>query len=297
MLKIAIASGKGGTGKTFLSTNLFHLLQRAGERVVLVDCDAEVPDDALFLKMEAAEERSTAILCPEIDPEACLYCGKCADWCSYHAITCLPSLRYIRLLPDLCHGCGACVEACASGAVRPAEREIGKVTAYRRSGQEQPVFFEARMQEGVHSPVPVIRDAIAWGRSSGAEVMLFDAPPGCACPFVNTVIGADKVVLVTEPTPFGLSDLRHTVQVLRELGKDFGVVLNRADLGDGQMKAYLQSEQIPLLGEIPYSETIASIYARGELAVEADPAYEALFRGLWERIEACGTYEDSGHQR
>lgn len=290
MIKIAIASGKGGTGKTFLSTNLFVVMRQSGFHVAMVDCDAEVPNAFVFVGGKPVEVWKTKVLCPEIDVARCALCGICADHCTFNAITCIPGAGYIRVQPDLCHGCGACLFACPRHAVTKAWKVVGKVTAY--GDGNCPQFFEARMKEGERSPVPVIRDAIRRGERSGADYLLLDAPPGCSCPFVNTVADAGFVLLVSEPTPFGLSDLKHTVEVLRRLHKPFGVVVNRADIGDGTMKEWLRSEEIALLAEIPYSGRIASIYAKGGLAVEEDPEMEKLFANLMKRIV---WHEDSGH--
>lgn len=289
-MKIAIASGKGGTGKTFLTSNLFYVMKHSGLDVAVVDCDAEVPNASVFIHGEVTEEREVKMLCPEIDTTACRYCSLCADHCRFNAITCLPKLRYIKLLPDLCHGCGACLVECPHQAVRRGWKSIGKVTVYGEGNR--PSLIEARLNEGEHSPVRVIREAIRQGGDSGAEYLLLDAPPGCSCPFVNTVSDADRVVLITEPTPFGLSDLRHTVKVLRQIGKPFGVVINRSDLGFDRMRSWLDEEGIPVWAEILYSHEIATCYARGETAAAHLPQFEELFTRLLQQII---THEDSHH--
>lgn len=282
-MKIAVASGKGGTGKTFFATNLFRVMQQEGLAPVLVDCDAEVPNSGVFLRGSRTASWETRLLCPEIDTTLCTLCGVCADHCHFHAVTCIPAARYVKVLPDLCHGCGACLHDCPSGAVRSAYKTIGEVTAFSTTGG-QPDLFEARLREGEHSPVAVIRQAVAHAQETGAETLILDAPPGCSCPFVNTIMDADRVILVTEPTSFGLSDLRHTVQVLRRLHKTFAVVINRADLGGDRLKAWLSEEQIPLLAEIPFSRDIAGLYAEGTLAVDALPSLRQMFHGLVPQI-------------
>ena len=282
MKKIAVASGKGGTGKTFLSTNLHALMEQSGRHTVLVDCDAEVPNASVFVKGEVLGVRETKMLCPVIDASKCTMCGKCAEYCAFNAICCIPAAKYIKITEDLCHGCGACLYECQYHAVEKAWKTIGKVKAYGVNGCIK--LVEARIKEGEHSPVAIIRDAIQYGAESGAELLLLDAPPGCSCPFVNTVMDADYVLLVTEPTPFGLSDLKHTVDVLRKLDKPFGVVINRADLGDGTMKEYLASENIPLLAEIPYSERIAELYSGGKITALEDAEMREIFENLIQRI-------------
>lgn len=281
-MKIAIASGKGGTGKTFLSTNLFRTMEQSGLCVTLVDCDAEVPNSSVFIRREKLKEWNTRVFCPEIDNTKCSFCGICSDHCNFHAITCIPMVKYIKVLPDLCHGCKACLIDCPEQAVSSAWKNIGKITAYGDNEKYQ--LIEARINEGEHSPVPVIRDAILRGKETNSEYLILDAPPGCSCPFVNTVMDADLVILITEPTPFGLSDLKHTVEVLRKLNKTFSVVINRSDLGNGTLKEYLKKEKIELLAEIPYSEEIASIYSKGDLAVDIQPKMRDLFINLMEQV-------------
>ena len=282
MKKISIASGKGGTGKTFLSTNLFRTMESEGLNVAMVDCDAEVPNDAVFIDRDRVVKWKTDVVKAVIDPEKCVYCGKCAEACSFNAITCVPAAKYVKVMTDICHGCGVCMYVCPQKAISEGSKSIGEVTGYGSEGH--PVLFEARTYEGQNTPVPVIRQAIRKAENARADYLLLDAPPGCSCPFVNTVMDADLVILITEPTPFGLSDLKHTVDVLRRLKKDFQVVINRADIGDSRLKTYLKEEGIPLLAEIPYSEKIASSYARGIVAVDENESMKELFRNLMKKI-------------
>lgn len=282
MIKVAIASGKGGTGKTFLSTNLFAVMQESGLRVGVVDCDAEVPNSALFLKGEKQGEWPVNVFCPTIDKDKCTLCGLCAEVCHFHAITCIPAANYVKVLDDLCHACAACSHFCPSGAIVSGRKEVGRVTAYGDADRLR--LIEARIKEGEHSPVPIIDDAIRRAAIVGWEYLILDAPPGCACPFVSTVKDADIVLLVTEPTPFGLSDLKHTIKVLRRLGKPFYVVINRADVGDSKMREYLDAENVEVLAEIPYSEHVASFYSKGVMAVTADAGIRSLFLRLMHKI-------------
>lgn len=291
MLKIAIASGKGGTGKTFVSTNLFSTLEQAGYTATLVDCDAEVPNASLFIQDNLQQETTTSIFCPQADTTLCTYCGTCAEVCHFHAITCIPSVRYLKIMPDLCHGCTACLHLCPAQAIRSGWKAIGKISFY---GKERTRLIEARLNEGEHSSVRILQDAISSGEQTASDFLILDAPPGCSCPFVHTAAGADLVLLVTEPTPFGLSDLKHTITVLREMNKPFGVIINRSDIGDGQLQEFLRTEQIPLWTEIPYSETIASLYAQGKLAVREDLTARNIFLNLLKHIVA---YEISCNQR
>lgn len=291
-MTIAVASGKGGTGKTFLATNLFAVMRQSGLSVVLVDCDAEVPNDAVFVKGQAVAEWPTSLFLPAIDTTACTCCRICARNCHFNAIVCIPVAKYIRVMPELCHGCRSCLLDCPEQAVHASQKTIGKVTAYDDGDGLR--FFEARANEGERTPVPVVREAVGRASGCGAGYMVLDAPPGCSCPFVNTVAGADYVVLVSEPTPFGLSDLKHTVEVLRQMHKPFGVVVNRSDIGDKAMKSWLNDEKIDLLAEIPYSEQVAALYAKGELAVGRMPEMTSVFENIMHYIV---NHESCSHQR
>ena len=289
-MRIVIASGKGGTGKTFLSTNLFRTMELSGLNPVLVDCDAEVPNASIFIEGKPIQSWETLMFCPEIVTDKCTYCNKCQEFCTFHAITCVPAMQYIHLSADLCHGCEACVHACQEGAILQGKKSVGTVTAY--ADHKRTRLIEARIHEGQRSGVPVIRDAIEKATQFSADHLILDAPPGCSCPFVNTVLGADLVILITEPTPFGLSDLKQTIEVLRDLQQAFCVVINRSDLGNKQMETYLQEEQIPILGKIPFSRNLAGLYAQGKLAVEEDTHLADLFNQLMQRVLR---YENSHH--
>lgn len=290
-MKIAIASGKGGTGKTLVSTNLFYLLAGDSVPFTLVDCDAEEPNDLLFFRGDREGVFKVAQRVPVIDTDKCTFCGRCKEYCHYNAIFLVPSAGVIRVMEELCHGCGACSVACRDGAITEKEVSLGTVSRYRIA--EHASLVEARVDVGVYSPVPVIKAAIGAAGEEG--VLLFDAPPGTSCPFIQTVSHADFVVLVTEPTPFGLSDLRQSVETLKVLGKSCGVIVNRAGLGDREIYGYLKEEGIPLLMEIPFDKKIAWHYASGRLIVAEDPAWNAQFRTLWKTI--IENYGNSRHQR
>jgi MinD superfamily P-loop ATPase len=275
-MRIAIASGKGGTGKTFVSTNLFWVASQRGIDCVLADCDAEEPNVAEFIAGKEKRVDEVFQQVPEIDPEQCTFCGKCYDYCSYNAILYLPERGMIQVLPDLCHDCGACSYACQAGAITEHPRLLGKVKHVICDAGQQ--LIEARAEVGVYSPVPVINRAI---REAGdRELVLLDSPPGISCPFIATVERADYVVLVSEPTPFGLHDLQLSVATVLQLGKPFGVVVNRAGLGDDAIYRWLEQESIPLLLEIPFDREIARIYAEGGLPSAVNDTYREMFSRL-----------------
>lgn len=260
-LRIAIASGKGGTGKTLVSTSLFYALQDQGVPVTLVDCDAEEPNDMIFFDGQLKKSVDVTLRMPVIDTDKCTYCGKCAEYCAYQSIFIVPQQKVIRVIEDLCHGCGACSVACKFDAITEKDVSLGKVNHYDITPTSN--IVEARVCVGVYSSVPVISRAI---KTAGLNHMvLMDSPPGTSCPFIEAVSYADFVVLITEPTPFGVSDLKQSVDTLRTMNKKCGVIINRAGLGDDKVYDYLKQEKIPLLMEIPFDREIASIYSKGKI--------------------------------
>ena len=285
---ICVASGKGGTGKTFVSTNLFTVMKRHGLNVILTDCDAEVPNSGIFINKTPLSEEKVKVFCPEILLDKCTYCGMCADKCSFNAIVCIPQAEFINVLPDICHGCHLCEYVCKENAISAVWKNIGKVTSYGTDGRIEMV--EARVNVKQLSPVPIIRKAIATASQAESDYVLLDAPPGCSCPFVNTALPADFVLLVTEPTPFGLSDLKHTVEVLESFNKKCGVIINRSDLGNNEMREYLAMKHIEVLAEIPDSTKVAECYASGRIVVNEHPEFEELFSKVIDKIKK---YEDS----
>ena len=281
-MKIAVASGKGGTGKTLVSTNLFAALEKEGMPVALVDCDAEEPNVGEFITGEVFREIHVSQMVPVVDPEKCVFCGKCSEYCNYNAIICLPHSKFIQVVEDLCHDCGACIEACEIDAIWEKEKHLGLLRSMITKKQSK--IVGACSDVGVYSPVPVIRKAI---KETEANLLtILDAPPGVSCPFIATVDDADFVVLVTEPTPFGLNDLKLSVETLRQLGRQFGVVVNRAGLGNDEVYQWIGQNHIPLLMEIPFDREVARIYSEGKLLVDEMPDYQVMFTGLMESIKA-----------
>ncbi|MBE0641128.1 MAG: 4Fe-4S binding protein [Bacteroidales bacterium] len=228
---------------------------------------------------------------PVIDASKCTYCGRCHEYCHYNAIFILPPARYIQVIEDLCHGCGACLVACNDNAITEKEVPLGQVTHFRIA--ENAKLIEARMKTGVFSPVSVIKAAIR--EANGTDLVIMDAPPGTSCPFIQTVDKADFVVLVTEPTPFGLSDLQQSVQTLRHMNKSMGVIINRAGLGNDAVHEWLQQEGIPLLLEIPFDKQIAAAYSNGRLIAQEQPEMEEAFAALFDTI--LEHHGNSHHQR
>ncbi len=281
MLKIAVASGKGGTGKTFVATNIFYSLVKNNIDAVLVDCDAEAPNVLSFFKAEPVSSFDVTQPVPVIDTIKCSFCGKCNEYCNYNAIFILPPIKMIKVIDDLCHGCGACSAACSYGAINERPVMLGTVSSYSFYGISS--IIEARTRIGVMSPVPVIKSAIGQA-GNRAQIAILDSPPGTSCPFIQTTSASDYVILVTEPTPFGLSDLKQSIFTLRKIKKPFGVIINRAGLGNRDIYRWMEDNKIPLLGEIPFDEKIARIYSEGRLLAAEDPEYRDEFFELTDKI-------------
>jgi MinD superfamily P-loop ATPase len=268
---IAIASGKGGTGKTTVAVHLAAALAERWKTVQYLDCDVEVPNGHLFLEPRIDRADPVTVPVAVVDAEACSACGKCARVCAFNAIA---VLQTALVFPELCHGCGGCLAVCPHGAIREEPRPIGVVESGRAG---RIVFTQGRLRIGERTTPTLIR-AVKRTRTEGAVAVL-DAPPGTACPVVATVRDADYVALVTEPTPFGLYDLRLAVTLMRSLQRRFGVILNRADLGDDKVQAYCAAEHIPLLTAIPDLRDLAEAGSRGAMAGDI-PAFKAALAEL-----------------
>ena len=276
-MKIAIASGKGGTGKTTVAVNLAWTLAGMGKGVQYLDCDVEEPNGHIFLKPQITTTASVGIPVPVVDESKCTGCRKCAEICQYHAIA---VLKKALVFPELCHGCGGCALICPVGAICEQDRPTGVVEIGKSGGV---AFVQGRLNVGEPVAPPLIRAVKRKAIRDG--IAIFDAPPGTSCPVVTTVRDADYVLLVTEPTPFGLHDLKLAVEMLRELGLRHGVVINRADSGDQRVREYCKAEAIPVLLELPDDRRVAEAYARGQLALDAEPEWRLLFVNLWKRME------------
>ena len=275
---VAIASGKGGTGKTTLAVNLAVSLRRS---VQLLDCDVEAPNVHLFLHPEVVGSKPAGILVPKIDGERCTLCGDCSELCQYNAIAML-STRLL-VFEELCHGCGGCARVCPEDAIREELRPIG-VVEHGVAGAIEVVT--GRLNVGEALAPPLIRAVRA--RASSDRLVLIDAPPGTSCSMIAAVHGSDLVVLVTEPTPFGLNDLALAVEAVRTLHLPFGVVINRAGAGDRTVYDYCVAEGIDILAELPDDRRVAESYARGRVLVKdlhhTKPLFEALARRIEDRL-------------
>jgi len=267
---ISVASGKGGTGKTTVSVNLARTI---GAGVQLLDCDVEEPNAHLFLKGREIGSDIVTIPIPTVDESLCDGCGECGRLCRYHAIVSFGSAPLV--FPDLCHGCGGCALVCPRGAIRETGKRIGVVETRDADGI---TLIQGRLDIGVAMAPPLIR--AVKSRLNREKTAILDAPPGTSCPVIATVRGSDFVVLVTEPTPFGLHDLGLAIEMIREIAVPFGVVVNRMGAGDDRVHRFCRDEGVPILLEIPDDRRIAEAYSRGELMVDALPDYTDHFATL-----------------
>ncbi len=277
-MRIAIASGKGGTGKTTVATNLAYQASRNGQRVAYLDCDVEEPNGHIFLKPQITESKPIGNRIPQVDEAKCIHCGKCGEICQYSAIVCVG--EKVLVYPELCHACGGCVLVCPVDAICEIPREMGKL----ETGQAGPIqFVQGLLNIGEAMSPPLIREVKA--SAPEADWVFVDAPPGTSCPVIESIRNSDFVLLVTEPTPFGLNDLKLAVEMVQALKLPFGVVVNRAGLGDRQTRSYCEEHRIGILAEIPDDRRIAEAYSRGEMACEAIPQYQSVFDQLLRDID------------
>lgn len=280
-MKLAIASGKGGTGKTTLAAALVSVWSRP---VVAVDLDVEEPNLHLFLQPEITGQDTAELEVPQVDKTRCTYCGKCAEICRFKAISVLGEV--VITFPEMCHGCGGCMAICPENALTPANRALGEIL-WGKAGDTDFLMGRLRVGEAMSPPLMrQVKSRLAHHLADSDTDVIIDAPPGVSCPAVNAVMDADAIVLVTEPTPFGFYDLRLAHQAFTPLAIPMGVVVNRAGLGDRSVYEYCAAENLPILGEVPYRRRIAEAYAAGTILADLDPQMHRFFSDLAERILA-----------
>ena len=272
---ISVASGKGGTGKTTVATNLALSI---GSDIQLLDCDVEQPNAHLFLQpyFDLTETVTTPV--PEIDLAKCTLCGKCGDICVFKAIVVVGD----TVLPfeELCHSCGGCLAVCSEKAISEKGRELGTLQKGHLNGVE---FIHGKLKVGEAMSPPLIKKVL--GCCDPTKTTIVDAPPGTSCPVIETMKPADFILLVTEPTPFGLHDLKLAVGAAKILEIPCGLVINRSDLGDGNVQAYADRENMPVLLDIPFDRKIAEAYSRGDMIVDVMPEWKEKFLGLYAKIQ------------
>jgi len=273
---ISIASGKGGTGKTTIATNLAVSL---GGDVQLLDCDVEEPNSHLFIQPEIQEVKTINTPVPDVDMDKCSLCGKCGEICQFKAIVVIAE----TVLPfhELCHSCGGCVRVCPEKAITESDRELGVIERGGRNGVE---FIHGKLRVGEAMAPPLIRKVREYARPDALTII--DAPPGTSCPVIASMKDTDYVLLVTEPTPFGLHDLKLAVGAVDLLDIPCGLVINRSDMGNDDVRDYAKNKGIPILMEIPFDRHIAEAYSKGEMIVEMMPEWKENFLEMQHQIEA-----------
>jgi len=277
-MRIAVASGKGGTGKTTVATNLALVASQDGRSVAYLDCDVEEPNGALFLKPQINETRPVEVSIPKVDSSKCNGCGLCGKICQYSAIVVMK--EDVLVFPELCHGCAGCWLVCPAGAITETHRQTGQLEL----GQAGKVrFVHGLLNIGEVMSPPVIRAVKAT--APDVDFLVVDSPPGTSCPVIESVRDADFVLLVTEPTPFGLNDLKLAVEMVRALALPFAVVINRADMGDDHTRQYCRREGIDIVAEIPDDRQVAEAYSRGEMACDVIPRYRDLYGDLLAELD------------
>jgi MinD superfamily P-loop ATPase len=272
---ISIASGKGGTGKTTVATNL---AQSIGSNVQLLDCDVEEPNAHLFINPSFEESDTVFMPVPEVNEDKCTYCSKCAEICQFKALAVVN--ENVLVFEELCHSCGGCWEVCPEEAIVQSGRELGVIQKGRSNGIE---FIHGRLRVGEAMSLPLIKKVRAY--QNPEKLTIIDAPPGTSCPVIASMKDTDFVLLVTEPTPFGLYDLKLAVGVAQILNIPLGLIINRSDLGDDKVRDYADQEDLPILMEIPFDRQIAEAYSRGEMLVDVIPEWKDRFIGLHYKIE------------
>ncbi len=278
-MKIAIASGKGGTGKTTVSTNLAYLLSRIYKNVCLVDCDVEEPNCHIFMKPDFTYNQRISVPVPKVDDSKCIACGKCAEVCQYNALAFVKNK--VIVFEELCHGCGSCKLICPSEAVSEGGREVGIIEAGYAQGFN---FVHGKSRIGEAMSPPLVKAVKRYSDGLNSMVQVIDCPPGTSCPVINTLDGVDFVFMVTEPTPFGLYDLKLAVEVIRKMKLPFSVIINRSCENDFLIEDYTKSEKIEIIAKIPDSREIAECYSKGEMVVKSLTKFKESFKTLTDKI-------------
>ncbi len=278
-MKIVVCSGKGGTGKTTIATSLaLSLVDQV--KTWYVDCDVEAPNGHIFLNPELTEQIEAGIKIPKINQDLCSACGRCVEVCQFHALALIGGK--ILVFPQLCHGCGSCTWNCPDGAIEEVLNLIGVLEAGKT--REEICFTQGLLTISEPMPTPIIRQLKRWKKPKDGAVVILDSPPGASCSVVETIRGADYALIVTEPTPFGLHDLRQVLGILDDMHIPFGVLINRDGIGNEEVECFLNDKHIPILMRIPYAKALAEGLAKGKNLIEIQPEYFEQFKKLFTLI-------------
>jgi MinD superfamily P-loop ATPase len=273
-MKIAVLSGKGGTGKTTLSVNIFSQLKKG----VLLDTDVEEPNSHIFLDLDPIEHIDVMKGYPVIDEGTCNLCGVCGEICQFNAI--LPAKKKVMVFADLCHDCGGCKMVCQSNAISYHQKSMGIITHSQTKDKKD--FYSGKLNVGEISGVKII-EAIK-DIDLGTHNQIIDSPPGTSCSTVSSVEHVDYAIVVSEPTPFGVSDMKMVVEMLRSMDIKFGVVVNKAGLGNNEIYKYLEEENIELLEDIKFDKKYAKHYAKGHIISNEDEYYKSKIQNIIRKV-------------
>jgi len=277
---IAIASGKGGTGKTTIATNLAHYAARLGQKVQYLDCDVEEPNGHIFLKPKIDVSRAVTVDVPQVDLGKCTGCGKCGEICQYSAIICIK--ENVLTFEQLCHSCGGCMRVCPVDAIKPKPLNIGDIE-FGKAGDVN--FVHGKLRIGHVRTPSLIKEVKNHIKENCLAII--DVPPGTSCPVVEAVKETDFVLLVTEPTPFGLNDLKLAVELLREMNLPFAIVINRYGIGNDEVEKYCKVENIDIALKLPDDRRIAEVYSSGKIIVDVLNEYKNQFSKIYQYLESA----------
>lgn len=279
-MKIAIASGKGGTGKTLVSVNLAHYISE-NYPIALIDLDVEEPNDFIFIKGQSEKVVDVFKTVPSWLQDSCVLCGKCSEICNFHAVLNLG--KSIIVFDELCHSCYACIELCPNNALPAKMKKSGEIKIIE---SDNLCFIEGRLNVGEEQSAPFIRQVHNYIKKQEAAfpLYIFDCPPGTSCPTIASVNEADFVILVTEPTPFGMNDLTLAVETMLFLKKQIGVVINRDGIGGPEVENYCRKMNIPIIAKIPYDKKIALLYSEGKLIFQKHKVFRKALDNIINEI-------------
>jgi MinD superfamily P-loop ATPase len=275
---VAVASGKGGTGKTTVAVNLARVVCESGRKVQYLDCDVEEPNGHIFLRPEITAKRQVTVNVPQVDREKCTACGQCGEICQYGAILCIK--ENVLIFEQLCHSCGGCVRICPVGAIVTKSLEIGAIECGTAGKID---FVSGKLNIGNVRTPALIREVKKHIRQDWLAIL--DVPPGTSCPVVEAVKDADFVLLVTEPTPFGLHDLKLAVELVRQLNLPFAVAVNRDGIGNRDVEKYCQAQKIDIAFRLPDDRCIAEAYSSGQMIVDISDNYRQQFLSVYDYLE------------
>jgi MinD superfamily P-loop ATPase len=282
---VAIASGKGGTGKTTIATNLAYVASNMGQNVQYLDCDVEEPNGHIFLKPQITDSQEITIDVPQVDTEKCTACGKCGEICQYGAIVCIK--EHVLTFEQLCHSCGGCIRICPVGAIKAKPLKIGDIEFGKAGGID---FVSGRLQIGNVRTPALIKEVKKQIKQDCVTIL--DVPPGTSCPVVEAVKGVDLVLLVTEPTPFGLNDLKLAIELVRKMNLPFAVVINRYGIGNEEVEKHCKAQNINVIMKLPDDRRIAEAYSTGQIIVDLFSEYRHQFSELYEYVKSVKARSD-----